>query len=247
MSRPHDALDITDRALSTGWTLPPGWRVYAWTEPDDTGDPRNKGDVYNTDVEEADYTNPARGFCKHCGGWIRKVGVEELREALPMAAILPENAVTDGVLVGVPGTEVASTEYAFDGSVWRLSPDGSFVCAESADGAHELDEPLVVRWWRQDRWTFVTVVVQVEDPDGRDWGLATLGALESGTFPYMIDYATGEVTSRDIDPLTEDYPVPDLLDDALRDARQALRAHDAHAPQVEPPAIMGVPTEQENP
>jgi hypothetical protein len=68
MSRPQDALDITDRALTDGWTLPPGWRVYAWTEHDgDMGDPRDKGEVYNTDVEEADYNNPARGFCKHCG------------------------------------------------------------------------------------------------------------------------------------------------------------------------------------
>lgn len=253
MSRPQDALDITDRALASGWTLPPHWRVYAWNEPDDMGDPRNKGDVYNTDVEEADYSNPTRGFCKHCGAWIRKVSAEELREALPMATAQPDHAVghvADGVLVGVPGTDLARTadmiaelEQAAGGSIWRVTPDGSFACPDSTDGAHQLDEPLAVRWWRQDRWMFVTVVVQVEDPDGRDWGIATLGAVEAGTFPYMIDYTTGEVTSREIDPLTEDYPVPELITKALNEARQRVRTHGAEAPRIEPPAITGAPAD----
>lgn len=249
MPRPQDALDITDRAFASGWTLPPRWRVYAWTEPDDIGDPRDKGDVYNTDVEEPDYSNPTRGFCKHCGVWIRKAAAEELRAALPMAAPGADSAVgqvADAVLIGVPGTEVASIdnfEQAARGSIWRQAPDGSFVCSDGPDHAHELDEPLVVRWWREDRWMFVTVVVQVEDPDGHGWGIATLGAVEAGTFPYLIDYATGQVTSRDINPLTEDYPVPELIIEALHDARQAVMSHGAAAPRIEPPAVTGAPAD----
>lgn len=265
MSRPRDARDITDLVTATGWTLPPRWRVYAWTEPDDIGDPRQKGDVYNTDAEEADYSNPTRGFCKHCGAWIRTVSAEELRAALPMATGTDTDTginghphevggtggeigeVAGGVLVGVPGTELTGTGHTFTGPVWRAAPDGPIVCPASPDcsgrGPHELDEPLAVRWWRQDRWMFVTVVVQVEDPDGREWGTATLGAVEMGTFPVGIDYTTGEVTSREIDPITEDYPVPELITDALQDARDAVRSHDAAGPQVEPPAITGAPAD----
>ncbi len=56
-----DEVDVTDRALDAGWTLPEGWQVLAWTEPDDDlRDPRDKGDCYATDVDEADTQPDAR-------------------------------------------------------------------------------------------------------------------------------------------------------------------------------------------
>jgi hypothetical protein len=206
-----DKIDVTDRATTAGWTLPEGWRVLAWLAPDDTvSDPRDNGDVYSTDVDEKDYDNPTRAFCKHCEGWIRK---------------LDADAVT-GMGPDADGREPQPGD-------WAESVTG-IDCPAVDDRRHEPDEPAVVRAWRADRWQFVGVLVDVVDPDGRVWGRDSLWAVESGEFP-QVDPDTGTVTYTTLDPLSDDHPLVDLIPQALSEARDALAKHAARAPMITGP------------
>lgn len=109
--------------------------------------------------------------------------------------------------------------------------DSPAVCT-GHDGGHDPDEPLVVRWWR-DRWWFAVVVLDVVDAAGRSWATGALGSVEVGSFP-VVDPATGEVTVRQLDPLTDpDHPLPDLIDEVLEQAQRALVAHAAAGPVIE--------------
>lgn len=236
--------DVTDRARAAGWGLPDGFTVRAWMEhDDDQGDPREKGEVYNTDVEEADYGNPTHGFCKHCARWIVKLdqaGADQVNQLHP--------ADEDGQPVAVAGDCVArlatfrapQTNASDVAGLVEARPAVALTpagirCPETGD-PHELDDPVVVRWWREDRWEFVGVLVEVIDSDGRVWGETALWAVEAGTFPTDIDRDTGEITSAEIDPLTDPHhPLPDLINDALGQAGDALAAALAAAPVITPP------------
>jgi hypothetical protein len=66
-------VDVTDRATAKGWQLPDGVRVVARLVEDPYQEhPSKAGDVYNTDVDEADYKNPTHGSCMYCREWMRK-------------------------------------------------------------------------------------------------------------------------------------------------------------------------------
>jgi hypothetical protein len=189
-------IDITERATALGWALPAGFRVLAWLEHDEDGDPRTDGDVYLTDVDEKDYDHPTHAFCKHCGHWVHEYA---------------------GMWLG-PANSAGSEE----------------VCQGSVNGEHAPDESVAIRWWHEDLWEFVGVLVTVEDISGQEWGNVGLWTVESGHFPVSVDKATGEITAKDIDPLTEDYPLSELIPEALEQAQARLRSiHEAA------PAIMG--------
>lgn len=192
-----DEHDEVPAALLIGWTLPEGWTVRAWTEDDDSiTDPRDEGDVYNTDVDEGDYDHPTKAFCRHCGAWIRLLDEDSI------ASIGP---TSEGVKprVGDWADQVTGID-----------------CPMALE--HAPDEPLVVRMWRSDHWRFVGVLVEVLDADGREWGRADLWGVEFGTFPSRIDPETGAVTSVEVDPLTDEYPLSELVPQALEEAQKAL-------------------------
>jgi hypothetical protein len=195
-----DYVDITDRVTGMGWTLPDGWTVTAHTLDDDcVTDPRNEGDCYATDVDEADYNNPTRAFCRHCEAWIRRLDADSLA----------------GVGPDADGREAEPGD-------WADLATG-IDCPGSDNRAHEPDEPLAVRAWRRGEWAFVTVVVQVWDGDEREWGRDSLGGTEAGRFPYMIDPETGAVEYKQIDPLRDpDHPLPDMIGEAMGQAREAI-------------------------
>lgn len=216
----NDKKDVTEHATAAGWTLPEGFEVRAWMVHDpDMDDPREKGDVYNTDFEEEDYGKPTRGFCRMCGALIRLLdqdGADTLNRLHPPSM--------EWVLVAEPGD-------------WASAGWKGIMCPEQ-EGGHELDDPVAVRWWREDRWEFVGVLVEVVDGDGWVWGESSLWSVESGTFPTEIDPETGEITSREIDPLTDPHhPLPDLIGEALAEATRALPKHAENAP------IIGAPVE----
>jgi hypothetical protein len=219
--------DVTQRAVEAGWGLPAGWQVLAWTERDDDhGDPYSKGDIYNADVDEQDYANPAHAFCKHCGQWItRVVGVEDVAAALARTREALPNAEDEAITAG-PGS-------------WSDATTGLVCTGHSGVGGyaqHAPDEPLAVRMWREDRWMFTVVMVEVVDGEGRVWGRDSLGSVEQGTFPYRIDRETGAVELREIDPVTDpDHPLPDMIPTALDNAREALAAHLATQPRITAP------------
>lgn len=224
-----EKVDITERATGAGWTLPDGFQVLAWTEHDDDWDnPRDKGDVYNTDFEEEDYSNPTRGLCRGCEAVIYKLdqnGADAINHAVPADADPDDPAYMD----------------AWAG-MWANKVTG-VSCPESTTG-HELDDPVVVRWWREDRWEFVTALVEVTDDEGRVWGMDSLGGVESGTFPVQIDPETGEITSKEIDPLTDpDHPLPDMIGQALAEAAAALDKHAENMPTITAPKAESVTTE----
>jgi hypothetical protein len=191
--------DEVPAVMLTGWTLPEGWTVRAWTEPDDSiSDPRDEGDVYNTDMDEVDYDRPAHAFCRHCDEWITTLD-ETTAQALGPAE---------------SGDEPQAGDWA--------SIQSGITCPEAHD--HEPAEPLAVRMWHADRWRFVGVLVEVLDADGREWGRADLWGLESGTFPSRIDPVTGTVTTTEVNPLTDEYPLTELVPEALEEAQKALSA-----------------------
>jgi hypothetical protein len=208
--------DVTDRAVAAGWTLPQGWRVVAWSEHDSyIGDPREHGDVYCTDVDEQDYSHPTRAFCIGCDAWIHELDEQAVAGIL---ATLPEDTDEDD-LPWVGG--------------WSAAATGTR-CRDSHYGRHQPNDPLSVRWWREDKWEFVTVTVAVVDEQDQQWGLASLGGTEAGLFPTEINADTGDVTSAWIDPVNDPHhPVPDLISEAMHEAAEELRsARRARRPHV---------------
>lgn len=209
-----DTADLTDRLRAAGWALTAGVTVIGTLlEQDDQEDPRRKGDVYNTDVDEVDYQHPTRGFCQRCGKWLRQLTQDEA-DAYNRA--LPEGEALE--LTAEAGHWVTAGE------------DGSVACPPHRD--HRLDLPLVVRDWKADRWNFVGLQVEVNGPDGTTWGEATVWDVEYGTFPYQIDRDTGDVEYREVNPLREAIAL-DYAADALERAQDALeRAEDTARVQL---------------
>lgn len=246
-----DRLDVTDRATAAGWTLPAGFTVRAWTEYDeDLTDPRQKGEVYATDIDEADYNHRTHGFCKHCASWIHELTQDEADVVNQYAAALKpaaeqadEEADEEAGLVAsagdwarrvtVPGSpEISGPDEHGLSQARPIMIFGGLRCPGSGDG-HELGDPIAVAWWRHDRWQFVVVCVEVVDEHGHVWGLDTLGAVESGTFPVNVDPVTGYITTKEIDPLTDpDHPLPDMIGQALSAASDALAAHQEANPVI---------------
>lgn len=242
-----DKLDVTDRAIAAGWTLPAGFAVRAWTEYDeDLSDPREKGEVYAVDIDEADYNHRTYGFCKHCAAWIHELTQAEADEVNQLAAALKpadEQADEGAWLAASPGdwarrvtvpgaSEVSGPD---EHGLTEARPVMLFAglrCPGNG-GGHELGDPLAVAWWRHNRWQFVVVCVEVVDADGHVWGLDTLGAVESGTFPVNIDPVTGYIESKEIDPLTDPHhPLPDMIGQVLSQAGDALAAHQEANPVI---------------
>jgi hypothetical protein len=96
---------------------------------------------------------------------------------------------------------------------WQL-PDGWTVRAsvEHDDTVtdprnDEPNNPLIVRMWNL---------------GAHEWGDASLWGVEAGTYPVEINAETGVVTTREINPLTEDYPLSELIPEALEMAQETL-------------------------
>src|SRR5439155_13942952 len=143
-----------------------------------------------------------RAFCKHCGQWTRKLDEAGARE--------------------INGHSADDVDAAMAGD-W-VNRENRVSCPDA--DSHAPAESVAVRWWREDRWEFVGVLVEVADPDGRVWGESALWSVEAGTFPYMIDRETGEITSKEINPLTDQHhPLPDSISEALGQARDAVAKH----------------------
>ena len=192
----EDERDVTSLALPLGVLLPDGYTIRArMTNDDDQDDPRNKGDVYNTDVDEDDYSIVTRAFCGHCGKWVKKLTGHDV------AAILAEDR----------DAGVESGDWAADNVV---------SCPEN--DVHEPDAPLAVRDFYEGKWRFVGVMVDVLDPDGNEIGSAALWGTEAGSFPYKIDRDTGAVEYKTVMPLDESYPMHDLIREAADEAAEAL-------------------------
>lgn len=197
----HDKTDITDRVPAlVGHAegvppLPVGYTVRAWLTPEALS-PLEKGPAYTCDVSEGDPARPTRAFCRWCGTWIRKLdeaGATQVNACHP--------ADTDGQPVAFVGDWVAGT--------------AGIKCPEST--SHEPDESLMVRMWQDGMWSFVTVHVEILDPRGRQRGAASDDAVEKGRFPSEIDPDTGAVHLVELDPLTDDYPLTQLVTEALHD------------------------------
>lgn len=207
--------NVTDRAIAAGWVLPDGFTVHAWVIPQSRlgrfSDPRHTGSVYNTDAEEDDYRHPTRAFCAYCDAWIHQLdqaGADQVNQLHP--------ADEDGQPIAVAGD-------------WITGKAG-IACLEA--DTHTPAEPLVIREWRAGRWSFVTVHVVVADPDGEEWGHVSLGTVEAGLYPRSVDRDTGAVETIWVDPIAEDYPASDLINEALAEAARQLAAHDPHAPAI---------------
>lgn len=217
-------LDVTDRATAAGWTLPEGFTVTASLDDDDrtSDDPREWGDCYVTDVDEVDYDHPTRGFCKHCGTWIRQVDDDTAR-------VMSEPCECESDL------DVEVCDHGVEAGDWTTEVTG-ISCPGTDDRRHELDNPLTVQWWNEDRWTFVGVSVTVRDAEGRTWGDTSLWGIECGQFPSVIDPETGLVQVAYLDPLEDAYPLDELLPEALRVAQSALATHSTRNPVIIEPA-----------
>lgn len=199
------AQNYTDRARALGWTIPDGFQVLAWMQPDENDkDPRDEADVYRTDVDEDDYDNPTHGFCAHCGRWI---------------------------------TLVTGGERPEDGPLWRAVEPPLFTC-DAVNRPHELAPPLAVQMFFRKAWQFVGVIVEVRDESGRLWSGGSLWGLEAGRYPTKIDPATGLTEIRLLNPLTDDYPLCELLPEALSEAAKALAEHAAKAPAITAPTAI---------
>ena len=97
-------------------------------------------------------------------------------------------------------------------------------------------EGVIVRWWREELWRFIGVRVAVRDDGNRIWGQANLWGVESGTFPYKIDVDTGAVESIELDPLRDkEHPMPDLIEEAMGEARERLRTMRRAHPKIKQP------------
>lgn len=175
--------------------LPARHTVWAWLTPD-RHVPFDMSPGYTCDVDEPDPANPTRAFCRWCGGWIRKL---DTAGAARVNALHPADADHQ------PVAEVGD---------WVRGRAG-IKCAES--DLHEPDESLVLRMWRDRAWSFVTVNVEILDRAGRVRGRAEVCSVERGRFPAEIDPDTGEVTYIQCDPLTDDFPLAQLIAEALHD------------------------------
>lgn len=81
--------------------------------------------------------------------------------------------------------------------------------------------PKEIAAWYRSEWHYVGVTVTITDRHGNVWGESSLWGVEYGRYTDTDENDTVTGT-RDIDPLTGDYPVPDLIAQAFADVRQRL-------------------------
>ena len=93
--------------------------------------------------------------------------------------------------------------------------------------------------WDQGSWSYCGVVVDVVDGDGRHWGSSSLWGTERGYFTDTDeqDNVTG---AHMINPLTEDYPLSELIPEALNYAAENISSFvlpSVVAPEDKRPAV----------
>lgn len=205
--------EVTAAARAAGWKLPERWEVLAYVGPNPmVFNPHKESATSN--VENVDEPNPTQGFCRWCDGWIHK---------------LDEDTVT-GMGPDADGRQPEPGDWAEQAT--------GIDCPGVDDRKHMRDhEPVAVRWWLQGKWADVQVAVEVFDHDGRCWGIAMRGGVKMGTYPHNVDRDTGQITTRQFDPLNgPETSVPQLIDEAMRMAQQALVEHAETAPVILGPA-----------
>lgn len=75
--------------------------------------------------------------------------------------------------------------------------------------------------WDTGAWSYCGVIVDVVDGDGRHWGTSLMMSIERGYFT-VTDENDNVKDTREIDPLTEDYPLNELIPEALNYAAENL-------------------------
>lgn len=195
--------DLTAQAAKIGWFLPEGWRVATTlSRDDDVANPGDAGDAFLIDHPADSAHARTHGFCEWCEEWVHVLDAE--------------SAVTASGRIGADHRAPQAGDLA--------SAGGSVECVAVGTRRHKLDEPLAVRWWREDRWTFVNVDVWVADSDGREWGRSSLGGCVSGQFPVVIDTVEGRVESRYTTPYADADAIDPLIREACAQAKASVEA-----------------------
>jgi len=227
--------EVTDVVITQGWVLPQDWSVTAQLYPDEHySDPREVGDCYACDFAAADHHNPDKGFCEHCDQIITKIGAE-------CACELGLGEVDADIWANLEGSVHCPSAEPVDCPDCDTGKDNhGNRCTRCGGhwaglpGPHELADPVAVKAWRSNDWSFYGVVIEVRDTCGRVWGQSSLWSIEGGLLPLV--HADGRIERRYLDPLqTEDpdsYPVPGLINEALRIAQNGLRQDAEECPVI---------------